>query len=284
MAYVDEGDPENPPVVFLHGFPTSSHLWREFVPLFAPWMRAIAPDLIGYGDSDKPEAADLSIRAHTGYVRELLEALGIREFAAVGHSTGGGVAQLLALKGGVRAMVLIDSVAFDAWPGEEIRALQRSVPDPMTEASGRMALRSVFETGMADRSRLTEEMLDEYARPWAGRAGAEAFSRAVRSLDGLGLIGTEDELARLEVPTLVLWGEDDPIHPIAVAERLNDAMPASTLALLPGCSHLLPEDAPETIAPLMFEYLRSRYLGRLHDHGGPTSVPIVLERRPPNPI
>jgi pimeloyl-ACP methyl ester carboxylesterase len=286
MAYVDEGDPENPPVVFLHGFPTSSYLWREFVPQFAPWMRAIAPDLIGYGDSDKPEAADLSLRAHADRVRELLDALGIDTFAVVGHSTGGGVAQLLALSGRVGAMVLIDSVAFDAWPSENTRDLQRSATDEVavtaTEAHVRAVLRVAFEMGMTRRARLTEELLAEYARPWEGGAGVAAFVRALRSIDGVGLAGIEGQLGGLECPTLILWGEEDPFHPFEVAERLNDAMPASSLAVLPGCSHFLPEDAPETIVPLMFEYLRSRYLGRPHTHGAEGAVPVTLERRPPD--
>jgi hypothetical protein len=68
---------------------------------------------------------------------------------------------------------------------------------------------------------------------------------------------------------------------VEVGERLNDAIPTSSLAVLPGCSYLLPEDAAETIAPLAFDYLRSKYLGRPHSHGEPGAVPISLERRPP---
>jgi hypothetical protein len=67
---------------------------------------------------------------------------------------------------------------------------------------------------------------------------------------------------------------------VEVGERLNDTIPTSSLAVLPGCSHLLPEDAPETIAPLAFDYLRSKYLRQPHSHGEPGVVPISLERRP----
>jgi len=281
MAFVEEGDPENPPIVFLHGFPTSSFLWRGFVPLFAPWTHVVAPDLLGCGDSGRPDDAELHIRAQAGYVRELLTGLGIDRFAAIGHGHGGGVAQLLALEGGVEAMVLMDSAAFDAWPGERTRRLQRLPKHEHTEDVVRTAFDAFLGEAMAHPERLTDEVRAEYVRPFLGERGVRAFFRGIRAADGLGLAGREEELGKLTCPTLILWGEDDPYFPAEVAERLNDAILTSSLALLPGCSHLLPEDAPETTGPLMFDYLRSRYLGRPHSHGEPGAVPISLERRPP---
>lgn len=282
LAYVEEGDPENPAVVFLHGFPTSSFLWREFVPLFAPWTHVVAPDLLGCGDSDERDEAELHIRAQAGYIRELLMQLGIDRFAAVGHGHGGGVAQLLALERGAEAMVLVDSVAFEAWPGEATKRLQRLPQDQQTEEAVREAFDAFVGEAIAHPERLTDEVRAEYLRPFTGERGARAFFRGIRAADGHGLIRTEQGLGNLTCPTLILWGEDDPYFPVEVAERLNDAILTSSLALLPGCSHLLPEDAPETIAPLMFDYLRSRYLGRPHSHGEPGAVPISLERRPPD--
>jgi len=282
IAYVEEGDADSPAVVFLHGFPTSSFLWREFVPLFAPWTHVVAPDLLGCGDSGRPEDAELHIRAQAGYVRELLTQLGIDRFAAVGHGHGGGIAQLLALEGGVEAMVLIDSVAFDAWPGEATRRLQRLPEHEQTEDVVRTAFDAFLGEAMAYPERLTDEVRAEYLRPFLGERGVRAFFRGIGAADGLGLAGREEDLGKLACPTLILWGEDDPYFPAEVAERLNDAILTSSLALLPSCSHLLPEDAPETIGPLMFDYLRSRYLGRPHLHGEPGAVPISLERRPPD--
>lgn len=281
MAFVEEGDPENPAVVFLHGFPTSSFLWREFVPLFAPWTRVLAPDLLGCGDSGTPEESELHIRAQGGYVRELLAGLGVDRFAVVGHGHGGGIAQLLALEGGVEAMVLVDSIAFDAWPSEATKTLQRLAPDEQREDVVRGAFDAFLQKAMAKPERLTDALRDAYVAPFTGEEGVRAFFRGIHAADGVGLTGKEDELADLACPTLILWGENDPYLPVEVAERLNDAIPTSSLAVLPGCSHLLPEDAPETIAPLAFDYLRSKYLGRPHSHGEPGAVSISLERRPP---
>jgi pimeloyl-ACP methyl ester carboxylesterase len=266
ISYVDEGDPENPAIVFLHGFPTSSYLWREFVPLCAPWMRAIAPDLLGYGDSDRPVGAELHIRAQAGFMRELLDSLGVREFAVVGHATGGGIAQLLALGGGVKAMVLVDSIAFDRWPSDPMRELMRQAPAQPTGSQVRAVMRTIFDLGMGRRSRMTEEIFEQYARPFEGDDGPAAFLRLALAHDGVGLVGIEPRLERLECPALLLWGEDDPFQSVEVAERLAEALPMSTLAVLPGCSHFVTEDAPETVLPLVHQYLRSHYLGVQHEH------------------
>jgi len=198
LAYVDEGD--GPAVVLLHGFPTSSHLWRDLVPILAPRFRAIAPDLLGYGDSDHPgDPETLTIRAQAGYVRELLDRIGVDEVAAVGHDIGGGVAQLLALEGGVRTLVLLDSISFDSWPIEAVRMIQAARPEDVDRSFVEELLALTFDLGMGDRGRLADQDLDEYVRPW--RDDPMALVRAARGIDGVGLIGTEDRLADLSRPS-----------------------------------------------------------------------------------
>lgn len=281
LALVQMGDPQDPAVLLLHGFPGSSYVWRQFAPLLSPWMHVIAPDLLGCGDSDQPADADLSVLAQAGYARELLDHLGIERFAVVGHAHGGGIAQLLALHGGVETMILLDSIAFDAWPSETFGEWQRSAPEVPNASLVRAVIATGFDLGMGHRPRLTDADLDEYCRPFSGDDGPAAFVRFARAIDGEGLAGSEPSLRALEVPTLLLWGEDDPFMPVTVAERLADALPMSSLAVLPGCSHFLMEDAPETIAPLMFEYLRAVYLRAGHVHEEPGPITIELGRRPP---
>jgi pimeloyl-ACP methyl ester carboxylesterase len=261
-------------------------MWREFVPLFASRFRVIAPDLLGAGDSMQLEHASLHIGAQAGYVRELLRDLGVERYAVVGHALGGGIAQLLAVGDeGVDAMVLLDSVAFDRWPSEAAKEAQARA----REAGGRpapelveAAIRTVFDLGLGHRGRVTESVLDEYVRPYRGPDGAAAFARALAAMDGEGLGGLEDDFARIAFPVLILWGEDDAFFPASLGERLNDAMPSSTLGLLPGCGHFLPEEVPETIGPMIAEYLRARYLMEPHGHDQKEGVVMLqLERRPP---
>lgn len=281
LAYTDEG--EGPAVVLLHGFPQSSFVWRDLAPLLSSRFRVIAPDLLGAGDSAKPADARLDLRAHAGYVRELLGALGIERFGVIGHSLGGGVAQLLALDdAGVDAMVLVSSTTLDGPPAAAAYEIPPMSSGLDAELVVRSRLRAVLRDGMTDPDRLTEDQMAEYLRPWSGEEGAAAFFRFAWAMDGEELAGREDELAALDAPVLIFGGEDDPYYPPAIAERLNEAIPTSTLGLLPGRRHFLLDEAVETIGPMIYEYLRARYLRAPHGHGDPSGiVTIQLERRPP---
>jgi len=280
LAYQDIGD--GPPVVLLHGFPQSAYVWRDLAPLLSSRFRVIVPELLGSGDSDRPSDAPLDLPAQARYVGEALAALGVARFAAIGHSVGGGVAQLLALDGvGVDALVLISSTALDAWPTFATREVQRTPPDQEVELLVHSGIRAALRTGMADPDRIDVEQVARYLLPWSGDDRVASFFRFARALDGAGLNRPED-LAELDVPVLIFWGEDDPFYPAEVAERLNAAIPTSTLGLLPGCGHFLLDEAVETIGPMIYEYLRARYLRAPHGHGDASGVvTIQLERHPP---
>jgi pimeloyl-ACP methyl ester carboxylesterase len=279
VAFVEAGDPELPPVVLLSDAFGSSHAWRRLIPLLSPWMRVIAPDPLGSGDSEARPHADLSLAGHAATIRRLWEGLGVERAAVVGHGHGGGVAQLLALDGAVEALVLIDAIAFDAWPAPAIRTL-RDRRDGLTPDQVEDAVLELVGRGMV-RERLAAEDLEEYLRPFRGEDGARRFARALGAFDGWGLTGLEGRLGELEVPAFVVWGEEDAFVDAAVAERLGEALSRSSVALLPGCGHLLLEDAPETVAPLVFQWLRSRYLKTEHRHEAAGPVEVYLGRRPP---
>jgi pimeloyl-ACP methyl ester carboxylesterase len=283
VAFRDEG--EGRPVVMLHGFPASSWQWRDFIPLLAGRFRVIAPDLPGAGASTPADGVPLDLETQAAAIRELLAHLGVEGFAIVAHGVGAGVAQLLALEhSGVDALVLLDAATLDAWPSAGVaRARDRIAVAGATPELVRALVREAFELGALQRDRLPDEVLATYAEPYATPEGAARFARVLEGLDGRGLAGREAELAAIEAPVLILWGEDDPVYPASVGERLNDAMPSSTLGLLPGCGHFLVEEAADTIGPMIAEYLRARYAHAPHGHGEPTAgiVMLQLERRPP---
>lgn len=280
MAYLDAGDPSAAALLLLHGFPLWSFQWRDLIPLFASRFRVIAPDLIGSGDSDKPSGSPLDISSQGSYVGELLTELGIERFAAVGHGVGGGVALVLALdRRGVDALVLLDAVGSSAWPVQVVRAFRQSFQD---DRAGLGVVGAAFDLGMRQGRRPSDEILKEYARPLESDDGADAFGRVLASLERPMLADREGDLRRIEAPALLLWGEEDPFVPVEVAERLGEAMPSSSLGVLPGCGHYLVEEAAEAIGPMIHEYLRARYLHAPHGHDETSGlVMLQLERRPP---
>lgn len=274
LAYLDEGD--GPAVLLLHGFPLTSHLWRGLIPILASRHRVLAPDLLGLGASDKPRGVALDIRAQTTYMGELLDHLGIDHVAPIGHSTGGGIAQLLAAsRPGVDALVLIDSIAFDLWPTQATREVQVAPPELETFDSVELVVRSALRLGMRE-SEVGEDDIQIYLEPWRDAAAVPALFRWARSLDGLGLRELEGQMRTWNLPTLILWGEEDPFHLSPIGERLNEAIASSALGLVPGTGHFLPEEVPETIYPIISEYLRANYLRIPHGHAaeGPVLVPL----------
>ena len=175
-------------------------------------------------------------------------------------------------------MVLLDAACFDAWPIEGVRMLQAATPEQETSEFVDQVVRLTIDLGVSHKERLEEAALGSYVEPWV--ADPAAFFRAIRAVDGVGLAGRERELGELEIPTLIIWGEDDPYLPAELAERLGETLSGSTVALLPGCSHYVTEDAGPTVDQLVYEFLRLRYLGEKHGHAAAGPVQVFLERPP----
>jgi pimeloyl-ACP methyl ester carboxylesterase len=147
------------------------------------------------------------------------------------------------------------------------------------EVAERLARRA-FEVGTERKGLLTTADVDVYLAPWL--ADPAALFRAARGMDGQGLGGVLASLAARGVPIFVMWGEEDAFNPAGLAERMLEELPGATVALLPGCGHLVTEDAPTTVGPLIYEFLRRWYLREDHAGHGPGSspVPVFLERPP----
>ena len=247
------------PVVFIHGFPTSSHLWADVVPLMPAGHRLVVLDLLGFGRSDRPLGRDLSLRGHAERVLGLMDALGINRACVVGHDVGGGVAQVLATRWPQRVshLCLVDSIAFDAWPAREVKLARAMLP--LTRHLPPAWLLSIVRRDLC-RGYMNEERcagsVDRYVKPFLGPDGRDAFVAHVNALDPAETVALEPRLGGIVCPTAILWGEHDPFLPASVARRLHAAIPGSTLAVLPGIRHFVPEEAPEKVAEAVEKLIR----------------------------
>jgi len=235
------------PVVFLHGFPTSGHLWSDVVPLVPPGHRVVVLDLLGYGRSDRPLGRPVSIRAHAERVVELLDQLGINYACMVGHDVGGGIAQWLAIRYPQRVsrLCLIDSVAFAQWPTRNVKLARAMLPlTRHLPATWLLSiLRSDLLRGYQDHDRGVRS-IELYVRPFASPEGRDAFMEHLLALDSADTASLGSRLKEITTPTTILWGRHDPFLPVALGEQLRDSIAGSTLEVLPAGSHFLPEDAP----------------------------------------
>lgn len=246
------------PLVLVHGFPTSGHLWGEVVPLLPAGHRVVVVDLLGYGRSDRPGAHRLDIGAHADRLLALLDALRIGEATLVGHGLGGGVVQSLAVRfpARVRRLCLVSSVAFDVWPSSGIRFWKRlhalfAVTPPSWVQS---VMRTSLQRGYANADQGMRS-LEHYARVFASADGRAAFVRHLRALDAADTAALAPQLPSIAVPTAVVWGQSDPFIPLAVGRRLRDAIPGATLDVVPSARHYLPEDTPAALSAVIAHLL-----------------------------
>ena len=249
-------------VVLLHGFGTSSFLWRNIAPtLTLAGFTAFAIDLLGYGESDRPLDADYSIAAQTEYVERALAGLHVANATVVGLGIGGGIAQRLATTrpARVRRLVLINSVAFDECPGKDVRSIQLGTARFALRVSQGVLgaaplLKRVLEAGVARPEAMPARLVARYLAPYAGSDGVIhllALARALRADDVESL-----PLGRVTAPTLIVWGEAEPWLDSGLPERLQRAIPGSRLVRLAQVGRLVPEESPEVLAQLLAEHAR----------------------------
>lgn len=247
------------PVVFLHGFGTSGHLWSDVVSLMPAGHRLVVVDLLGHGRSDPPLGRPLSLHAHADRVVALLDALCIREACIVGHGVGGGIAQAIATAHASRVshLALVSSIAFGGWLTRDVRLARLAMPllRHLPPAWLLSMVRSEMERGYADPARAAHA-LDKFGRPFASPEGRDALREHIAALDRAETRALAGRLRELAVPAAVVWGADDPFLPVAMGRALAAAIPGATLDVVDDARHFIPEDAPRQVADALGRLLK----------------------------
>lgn len=242
------------PVIFLHGFPSCSHLWHGVVREMPEGHRLVVVDLLGFGKSDRPGLATLTAVAHADRVRLLMDDLGIGAACIVGHGAGGAVAQALALSAPARVtrLCLVNSTAFDVWPRGAARFAQfvASIA-PIGRALGAPLLAGLVHgsllKGFADEE-AGRHALDNYLRAYTMRLGVDALVQQLRAMRDPTVIDLGARLSDITQPASIVWGAGDPWLGVELGERLSAAIRGATLEVLPEARHYSPEDAPVKVA------------------------------------
>jgi len=247
------------PVIFIHGFPTSSHLWKEIVPLIPTGHRVVVVDLLGYGRSDRPSGRDVSLRGHADRMLLIMDLLGINYACIVGHDVGGGIAQMMAIRAPARVsrLCLVAAVAFDEWPVREVKLARAMLP--LTRHLPATWLLSILRTdlmrGYTEQERGAHS-IDQYVLPFSSPEGRDAFMEHLLALDCADTIAIAPRLKDIVAPTAVVWGAHDPFLPTALGRRLHESIPGATLDVLPDVRHFTPEEAPEKVAGVITNLLK----------------------------
>lgn len=252
-------------VVLIHGFGTSSFLWRNVAPAVTEaGHTAYAIDLFGHGESDRPADADFGIAAQAEYLDAAMTALRVARGIVVGIDIGGDIALRLAATRPERVekLVLVNTPAFDELPSRDITQMQRSTAKfAFRTTRGVLGaaplIEGVLKGSVADpEAHMPVKLIARYLAPFAGRDGVNHLLTLASSITADDL---EDvELKTIHVPALVIWGEQDPWTDSKMADRLVNALPDGRLVRLPGIGRLVPEESPERMNSLLLEFMKRR--------------------------
>jgi pimeloyl-ACP methyl ester carboxylesterase len=263
VAYQQAG--EGPVLLLVHGITSSAGAWREVLPALAENHLVIAPDLLGHGRSAKPRG-DYSLGAYASGIRDLLLALGHERATVVGHSLGGGVAMQFSYQFPERTerLALVSSGGL----GEEVHLLLRAATLPGSEfVLPLLASRPLLDAGEWVSRTLGRFGLKagpdvaEMARGYASLADRDtraAFVHTLRSIvDPSGQrVSARDRLyLASELPSLIVWGERDPILPVAHGREAHEEIPGSRLEIIPDAGHFPMLDDPRRFAGILTEFI-----------------------------
>jgi pimeloyl-ACP methyl ester carboxylesterase len=259
----------------LHGFPESRFSWRHQLPVLAgAGWHAVAPDLRGYGQTSRPAGrAAYRMDALVADVAALFDAFGARRRLLIAHDWGALIAWMFAIER-VRPLdgLIIMNVPHPAVFARVLRGslaqLRRSwyvfffqlpvVPELMLGARGARAVGEAFVGMAVDKSAFPEDVLAHYRGNALAPGALTAMINYYRA-NFWGLARARDA-ARIEVPVLMIWGEEDTALGLELTEGYEGHVTDFTLAQLPGVSHWVQQEAPEKVNARMLSWMRDRDL------------------------
>jgi len=264
IHHVDEGPPGAPPVLLLHGEPSWSYLYRKMIPsLIAAGLRAVAPDLVGFGRSDKPAAQeDYTYQRHVDWMRGFLEALDLRGVTLVGQDWGGLIGLRLVAEHPERFARVVAANTFlptgDRPPGSAFLAWQRFSQETPVLPVGR-----IVQSGCV--TQLSPDVVAAYEAPFPDeryKAGARRFPLLVPTSPDDPAAPTNrrawESLRRWDRPFLTAFSDSDPITQGADA-LLREAIPGTRgqpHTTINRGGHFLQEDQGEELARVVTDFVR----------------------------
>jgi pimeloyl-ACP methyl ester carboxylesterase len=264
IAYVDQGNADDPAALFVHGVLVNADLWRNVIWDVADVRRCIAPDLPAHGASPAGEAADLSLEGIASMLDELCERLGLAQVDVVANDTGGAVAQVFAARfpSRIRTLTLTNCDVNENFPPEPFRPFidlaKAGEFGPMVAAmAGDLALaRSEvgYAQGYLQADELSDDLLTSYLAPFVPDQG-KGLERFLTSSSAEELLAVEPLLARLDAPTQVVWGDADLFFEPSWAYRLEAMIPGvERVILVHGGMLFWPDEQAADLVPLLRDF------------------------------
>lgn len=254
VHYRDEGKPGGRVIVLIHGSNASLHTWEQWVKILGKEYRIISLDLPGHGLTGKNPAGVYDNASYVSVVDRLLIKLDIDKAVIAGNSMGGGVSWLYALAHPekVEALLLVDASGQPyAKSGNTPLGFRLMRMPVIKEAARFIAPRSIFEssvkTSMSKQSKIDDKLVDRYWELNRYPGNREATMQRFSSSKSMTR-GTQEKLATIKVPVMIMWGAQDNLIPVTSAKWFAQAMPQAKLVIYPNVGHIPMEEIPEKSA------------------------------------
>ncbi len=270
IAYVESGPLDGKPILLLHGVPTSSWLYRKVIPLLAArGFHVIAPDLLGWGASDKPkDLGKYAFERQASRIRELLQALGVKQATFVVHDLGGPWTWEIAKQWPelIERLVVCNTTAFPdgVTPPKEIKMVGGRMGSVMlavmrSRLAGRKMVGNFIKQFVGHPERIDSDIVDGY---WTSiHEGTPAFQEMARSFSDFfsRMPSWRSALEQLDIPAIVIWGKQDRVLNVEklttqFAQTLR--IPVERVHVFEDSGHYLQEDRPEDLSRLIVEFVR----------------------------
>ncbi|MDX5436990.1 MAG: alpha/beta fold hydrolase [Pontibacter sp.] len=247
LHYVDEGDGE--PIVFVHGTPTWSFVWRQQIKSLSRTHRCIAPDHLGFGLSDKPQDFAYTPEAHADNLELLIDRLKLKDITLVVHDFGGPIGLRYAIRHpeNVKKLVILNTWMWSLEPEVQMMKISKF----LSGGIGRFlylnmgfSARFLLPKGYSQRKYLTKDIYQHYLKPLSGagsRLGTWHFAKALSASNSyFAALWNQHESIR-QIPKLILWGEKDALLPIHFLGKWESAFPEAEIHKIKA-GHFLQEE------------------------------------------
>jgi pimeloyl-ACP methyl ester carboxylesterase len=253
VHYRDRGSRDAPVLLLVHGSDASLFTWEPWSKLLSTSYRIVSVDLPAHGLTGAVPNHDYSQRGMTLFVNEFADRVGLKRFALGGNSMGGGVAARFAETYSDRlwALILVDAGGMQTRMGDRIPiGFQIARMSWMRPVLLHVTPRWLFSEGLNDaivrKSVVTDAMIDEYWQFHLMEGSREANAERFATVEDYNYV--RDHIGAIRTPTLILWGEQDHLVPVAAGHAFNKAIPGSKLIVHPGTGHIPMEEVADQSA------------------------------------
>ena len=253
-------------LLFVHGFGANSYTWSKISPTLSQNYRVIILDLKGHGASPKPEDDAYSLHDQAELVISFIIDNKLEDITLIGHSLGGGIALLVALRlasktpDAISSLILIDSVAYSQPLPGFIRVLRIPILAELLVwlVPNRLQTLQVLKRAYYDPSKITEETIDAYSSALSLPGAHRALIETAKQIIPKDIEEISRRYQTIGIPTLLIWGRHDRIVELHIGERLHRSIVNSELVVIEDAGHVPQEESPPATLEAMQKFLQAR--------------------------